>query len=249
MKAYSMTDIGQKRTVNQDYVFSSLEPVGNLPNLFIVADGMGGHQAGDFASRYAVEQLVLLVKESTDTHPIAIMNKTISQVNTMIIEKSLHEPDLYGMGTTLVMAALVEQMLYVANIGDSRLYVINDTILQITKDHSLVEEMVAKGELTRDSEGYYSKKNIITRAIGGALEVTADFFELEVGKGDYIVMCTDGLTNMVSDNEIEQIMHSAESLQQKAEQLIALANANGGRDNIAVVLIQSESGVSEVDIC
>lgn len=247
MKAYSRTDIGQHRQVNQDYTFLSLEPVGNLPNLFIVADGMGGHQAGEFASEFTVERAVAWIRSAQEANPIHLLNMAIEYSNAELIGKAIQDPGLYGMGTTIVMACVIDSVLYVANVGDSRLYVMGSHLNQVTRDHSLVEEMVAKGELTRDSQGYAARKNIITRAIGASHVVTADCFELDLNGAQYILLCSDGLTNMLTDQEIEETIRHTYGLEDKVESLISAANARGGKDNIAVLLV--EYGVSEVGIC
>ncbi len=152
MKSYSVTDVGQKRQVNQDYIFASEEPVGNLPNLFVVADGMGGHKAGDFASSYAVQILLHSILEDENQNPIIIIRHAIEEANRKVLEEAnLHE-EMSGMGTTMVLVTIVDDYAYVANVGDSRLYLIEDRIVQITKDHSLVEEMVRRGLITRGCE-------------------------------------------------------------------------------------------------
>lgn len=247
MKAIAMTDVGQKRHTNQDYVYASPTPVGKMPNLFIVADGMGGHKAGDYASRFVVESLVSFLKTSEDPNSVSAINKGIQVVNKSLLDESLHHEELSGMGTTLVVSFVRDNTLYVANIGDSRLYIVNHGIQQITRDHSLVEEMVSRGELSRDSINYQSRKNIITRAIGVSSSVEADFFEIELQIGDYILMCSDGLTNMVDDDSISRIVQGPGTVKDKADRLIQTANDNGGKDNIAVILIDSE--VSEVSTC
>ena len=129
-------------------------------------------------------------------------------------------------------------ILYVANVGDSRLYVVNDEIKQITRDHSYVEEMVRMGNLDRDSARNHPDKNIITRAVGAMDTINVDFFEVEIEKGDIVLMCSDGLTNMIEDQEILEILKREKSLEKKAEELIKTANNNGGKDNIAVVLME-----------
>lgn len=149
MKAYSITDIGKKRSMNQDYVYASDQPVGNLKNLLIVADGMGGHNAGDLASRYTVQEMLAYIKESEEDRPVPLLSMAIHHANEQVLEKAESEKELEGMGTTLVAATVQDEYLYVANVGDSRLYLIDDGIEQITPDHSLVEEMIRIGELQR----------------------------------------------------------------------------------------------------
>ena len=143
MKAYAKTDIGAKRQTNQDYVFCSMQPVGSLPNLFIVADGMGGHKAGDLASRYTVEEFLHVVRNSEEGNPITVIEEAVTKANLALIQKSKESIDYEGMGTTLVVATIIGRSIYIANVGDSRLYLINNEIQQITRDHSLVEEMIS----------------------------------------------------------------------------------------------------------
>lgn len=239
MKAYAGTDRGRRRQINQDAVYYSTYPVGNIPNLFLVADGMGGHRAGDFASRYTIDNLVRQVEEAEGNNPITILNEGIRQVNSLLLKKASEDASLAGMGTTLVAACTMGRVLCVANVGDSRLYVISEgDIRQITRDHSLVEELIQRGEMERGSEAYHEHKNIITRAIGARKDVFADFFEVNLEKGDTVLMCSDGLSNMVSDETIRELVAGRGSLKEVCSDLIEEANKNGGRDNIAVVLFR-----------
>ena len=238
MKPFSMTDIGRKREVNQDYVFATDETIGNLPNLLVVADGMGGHRAGDFASRFTVEVLAEEVQNCKETHPETILGNSIQAANERLLEEAEKDNRLEGMGTTLVAATILDHVLYFANVGDSRLYLINKEIRQLSKDHSMVEEMVRLGGLTEEEATHHPDKNIITRAIGVKQKVEPDFFEYRLKGGDIILMCSDGLTNMVDDDEIFQIVKSARDIVEAVESLIQRANENGGSDNIGVVLAQ-----------
>lgn len=247
MKTFSMTDVGQVRKVNQDYLYTSENPVGNLPNLFIVADGMGGHNAGDFASRFTVENVVEAVKSSKETEKVAIIRDAIEQTNSKLIEKAGENEELAGMGTTIVVCTIEGNQACIANVGDSRLYLLGDGIKQITKDHSLVEEMVRMGELEPENARLHPNKNIITRAIGAGDEVSVDFFTIPIERGNRILMCSDGLTNMVEDEQIRLIIDRQQDLVDGVQQLIACANQNGGKDNIAVILI--EPFVDEVKKC
>lgn len=240
LKTFSVTDIGKKRKLNQDYVFASDAPVGNLPNIYIVADGMGGHNAGDYASKYTVETIVKEVEASFEKNPIKILGRAIETANEHIRRKAEEYDAFTGMGTTVVAATcLNEKYLEVANVGDSRLYVVNSAkIEQITRDHSLVEEMVRMGGIDREAARRHPDKNIITRAIGARETVDADFFSVELCPGDIVLMCSDGLTNMLEDEEIHGILGGNKSVEEKAEQLIKAANNNGGKDNIAVIIIE-----------
>lgn len=242
MIACAMTDTGRVRSANQDYVYASSEPVGGLPNLFLVADGMGGHQAGDYASRYLVEHLVSYIKEAEETETVSLLRDGIQKVNTMLYLESTEKQELNGMGTTLVAAVIDGAAIYVANVGDSRLYLVRNKLRQITKDHSYVEELVSLGRLERGSRDYREKKNIITRAVGTEDKLEIDFFEVSLEPGDFVLMCSDGLSNMLEDAEMEEIICSELDLPEKAEKLITVANDNGGKDNIGVVLIDPQIG-------
>ena len=145
MKTFSITDVGMVRQVNQDYVYTTDKPIGPLPNLFVVADGMGGHKAGDYASKYTVEVMKKELAQSEEKDVEKALVSAIEKANREIIKKASEDEHLKGMGTTVVAATIVDHMMYFANVGDSRLYLINQGITQLTKDHSLVEEMVRLG--------------------------------------------------------------------------------------------------------
>ena len=240
MESFAMTDIGSRREVNQDYVYCNDDAVGLLPNLYIVADGMGGHKAGDFASRYSVNEFEKELKEQKARTVIGSMEGAIRTVNERLLKEAAAEPDYEGMGTTFVAACISDGNLFVLNIGDSRLYLLSEkgTIRQITQDHSLVEEKVLRGEIERKDAKNHPEKNVITRALGAMEQVVPDFFEVELEAGDYVLLCSDGLTNMVEDAVMKEVILGQEaSLEEKASELIGLANKNGGRDNISLVLV------------
>ncbi len=238
LKTFSLTDVGRRRSVNQDYVYTCEKPIGNLPNLFLVADGMGGHKAGDYASKYTVETMCRVIERSPEKDPEVILHQAIEAANEHIRQKALEDINLEGMGTTIVAATCLGNRLQVANVGDSRLYIVNKEILQITHDHSLVEEMVRMGGIDRETARNHPDKNIITRAIGAGNSVEIDFFTRNLEKGDTILMCTDGLSNMLEDEEILMIMKGQRDLVEIAETLIREANNRGGRDNVSVVVIE-----------
>lgn len=238
MKSFSKTDIGVKRTMNQDSMFCCDSPVGSFQNLFIVADGMGGHKAGDRASRLCIENMVSQIRESASKTPVTIFEEAITYANRAVFEAAQEDVEYEGMGTTMVACTLQGDTLYVANIGDSRLYLLRDALQQITTDHSLVEEMVKIGNITESEARVHPQKNIITRALGIDERVQADYFELQVHPSDVILLCSDGLTNMVEDDEIEYIIRHGKSLEDIGNILIDKANINGGSDNITAVLVQ-----------
>ena len=239
MKAFALTNIGVRRNTNQDYAYVSEQNVGNLPNILIVADGMGGHKAGEVASEQAVNAVLTSIKKNTSTDKISIIESAIAEANNKIFEMANSDEKFKGMGTTLVVATLEDNVLYVANVGDSRLYLIEDNeIRQITRDHSLVQEMISLGELDKESARTHSSKNVITRAIGVDNKIVADFFEVDTSENTKILLCSDGLSNMVEDSQINEIISACNemTLEDTAHKLVDAANENGGMDNIAVVI-------------
>lgn len=202
MKYYAMTDVGRRREMNQDYVYAMGQPIGPFPNLLVVADGMGGHKAGDFASKFTVEVVKREIAGSRSRKPEKVLHDAIQVANRELIRVASRDVKLEGMGTTLVVATVIGDTLYFANIGDSRLYLIDDNIKQLSKDHSLVEEMVRLGGIKAEDARNHPDKNIITRAMGVKDEAEADFYEFRIKRGDKILMCTDGLSNMVEDEDM-----------------------------------------------
>lgn len=238
MRAYGKSDVGLMRTINQDSIFVSMTPVGKLPNLFIVADGMGGHKAGDVASKTSIEEFVRYICTTNMTDPANILDAGIMEINKIIVKLAESNKDYQGMGTTFVAATIVDNHVYIANVGDSRLYLINNDIQQITRDHSLVEEMVRLGQIAKEEARTHFKKNVITRAVGAEETVTADIFEIETDANDKLLLCSDGLTNMVEDYEIKRIIQSSSDIESAVHILIDQANENGGKDNISAVLVE-----------
>ncbi len=241
MRSASATDTGRVRDVNQDTVFTSDEPVGILPDLYLVADGMGGHNAGDFASRFCVDEFVRCIKNSKGRTMLGLMESAVATVNEELIKKGSEDEALNGMGTTLVGAVVEGNICTVLNIGDSRMYIFkkNEGLRQISQDHSLVENMVRNGEIERREAMRHPKKNVITRAIGVFDSADPDFFEIDTDKGDIILLCSDGLTNMVDDDIIGSVLREEDKdINRKADELVKLANEKGGKDNISVVLVE-----------
>lgn len=238
MKVFSITDVGRVRQMNQDYVFATDEPLGTLPNLLVVADGMGGHKAGDFASKFTVETLKEELRLTLKEDPEAVLLEAAQSVNHKLIQTAETDVKLDGMGTTLVAATIIDHTLHFINVGDSRLYLINKEIRQLSRDHSLVEEMLRLGGISEEEAKNHPDKNIITRAIGVKEQVEADYYEFALKKGDVILMCTDGLCNMVSEEEIFAIIKGARDIVEAGQLLIDRANENGGKDNIGIVLAQ-----------
>ena len=227
MRSIGKTDKGKKRSMNQDMFFISDSPVGILPNLYIVADGMGGQNAGDVAARFCVDRFTELVRVSRERTPI------------QVIEKASSQKELEGMGTTFVMASLLaNDNLLVANIGDSRMYLINETITQISQDHSLVAEMVRSGEIRKEEARFHPNKNVVLRALSTQSVVSPDYYQIGVRQGDYVLLCSDGLSDMVEEAEMLKTVSEYEDVGDIADKLVTMANENGGRDNITLVLIK-----------
>lgn len=237
--SFSITDTGRHRNMNQDYIFTSDIPLGSLPNLYIVADGMGGHNAGDFASRFTVNYVAQCVMETKEKDPARILEKALREANTALRRTARDNSAMYGMGTTFVAATVSGNRLLAANIGDSRLYVLHPParIRQVTVDHSLVEEMVQAGRIDRETSRRMPDKNIITRAVGAEDGLEVDFFREVLTDGDLLLLCSDGLTNMLGEEEIAAIVFSFRSLEKAADRLVFEANMAGGADNISAVLV------------
>lgn len=236
------TNIGMKRKTNQDSFFSSKEL-----RLFIVADGMGGHNGGDIASQMAVKLFPEFVKNHISEEPISMLTNAITETNIQIKSYGEMRPELVGMGTTIVSCFFKGQNLYVSNVGDSRGYLINNKkIYQLTKDHSLVQEKLNYGVYNREQAALDPQKNVLVRTIGFEDEVEIDVFTYKVIRNDIFIICSDGLHGKVSDEDIlfltnKNIPNPSIANQAMADQLtrelIQLANDNGGQDNITVIVI------------
>ncbi|MEN8904713.1 MAG: Stp1/IreP family PP2C-type Ser/Thr phosphatase [Clostridiales bacterium] len=237
------SDTGLIRTVNEDSFFikSSYE---NLPDIYIIADGMGGHNAGEIASKTAAEYTgeVLLNTPGAfleEENLTASIIEAMEKANQKVFEMSKAKSENSGMGTTLIAAVVYGKKLYIGHIGDSRVYILKKGIIsKITSDHSLVEELLRSGTLTKEEAENHPKKNIITRAIGCSVVIDVDLYEYDIENGDIILMCTDGLTNMVNENQIRDIVQNSKDLGTASENLINKANENGGEDNTTVILFR-----------
>lgn len=247
MEINFQTDVGRKRNTNQDYagVFKNQAGI----SLAILADGMGGHQAGDVASEMAVNNLGDCWCENTLVEPEKVAQwliKEIQRENEKIYQKGQSQPEYLGMGTTIVSAVMLDQSFVLANIGDSRAYLArNQELVQLTEDHSLVNELVKSGEITREMAANHPRKNVLTRSLGMPGMVEVDVTNQLWLPNDYLLLCSDGLTNMVSEADILTILMSEYSVAEKIKQLIERANAAGGADNITVLVIHFEEQKEE----
>ena len=226
------TDTGRQRRENEDSALAQA-PV------FVVADGMGGAQAGEVASQIAVEAFAQALPASGT--PEQRLVTRVQEANRRIFDVSRAEQERAGMGTTLTAAYLDDSNLTIAHVGDSRAYLFRDGSLQrLTQDHSLVDELVRRGKLTEEQAAEHPQRSIITRALGPEPDVEVDTWTYPVRAGDVLLLCSDGLTSMVSEERMEEILASSDSLGAAAQALIDEANAAGGRDNITVVLFRIE---------
>lgn len=229
MKAAGRTDRGRVRELNED-------TFGYHDNLFVVADGMGGHQAGEVASAIAVE--TILKADLTGDLKTA-MQKTMAAANQAILKEAGQDKDLSGMGTTVAVLYVDGERAYVTNVGDSRVYYLSGSNLkQITHDHSLVYELVKSGEITIEEAKTHPQRNILTRALGSNEMLETEISEIEVAIGDKFLLCSDGLTNSIPEDLIKELMSKEEDPETIVDQLIDSANELGGADNITVILVE-----------
>lgn len=241
MKYGALTDIGMRRRINEDNYYineSSVFPYA------IVADGMGGHQAGEIASMMVVDiienHLFKHLNEKLDyVEAGEVVRQAFLSANSIIYNYAKNHYKIMGMGTTTTFAMIYRDKLITAHVGDSRAYMIDDDIKQITKDHSYVQELVARGEISREMAKTHPKKNYIMRAMGAEDTVKVDI-SIKPYNGGTVLLCSDGLTNYVEDSEILSYIKQESTLQRGAEKLIALANERGGNDNITVVAFEKE---------
>ena len=245
MKSFGITDKGKVRSENQDsYIIENCDKRKCV--IAVICDGMGGAKAGDLASRLSSKEFVSRVYESLVAPRLIMSDKekllrdSCADANGVVYEYSRFDANYDGMGTTLVGGIVTRRRAYLVNVGDSRAYHLSGTeIKQISRDHSYVEELVAMGAITREEALHHPKKNIITRALGVDASVEADYFECPLHRGDGILLCSDGLSNMVSDKEIYDHFRENALPKDVCSGLMELALARGARDNVSIVLIKT----------
>lgn len=243
MKAYTITDVGKVRIENQDRVRFVQNAVPSY-GVLALCDGMGGAKAGSVASEIALSAFISNITDLlTDKKSILATTEKITlaaeKANSLIVERGKTDSKCEGMGTTLVAAIIKGKECFVVNVGDSRGYLISDgKIEQITRDHSFVEEMVGRGTLTREAARNHPRKNIITRALGAEETVQCDIFEPSLAKNDLLLLCSDGLSNTLNDDEILEITLKNKDLESIGKELVNLALTRGAPDNVTVGLIR-----------
>lgn len=247
--SFGLSDVGRKRSRNEDSFL-----VDDKLQLYIVADGMGGHSGGEHASRLAVTTMQEVI-ESMNTDPEATVISGVNSEETeygdrlkyaievasqKIFDQALYDPELKGMGTTITAMMVDSDRAYIANVGDSRVYLLRDgEIRQVTTDHSLVTEQMQAGLISPGDAKKHRLKNIITRSVGYQEEVEIDLTTIDLKPTDRIILCSDGLTNMLDDEKITQQVMGHKDLEKSCKELIRLANENGGEDNITAIICEA----------
>ncbi len=248
MMAVGNIDKGKRKECNEDKLFISNNFVGPLPNLYIIADGVGGHRNGEIASELAVNSFYAYMEAHKEVQFYEnkdisnLLRRAVAHANYIVYREANKHIKYEGMATTLTVATVIGDNMYIAHVGDSRIYFMNyNKILQITKDHSYVQEMLEKGDCSIDELKYHPLRHAITRAIGTYEKVKVDSLICSLQHVEFILMCSDGLTTMLDDNEIHKIVYKNNlDIVQISQNLIESANAKGGFDNIAVIIAKSE---------
>ena len=246
MDLWGITDCGKVRKHNQD-VFQISTSEDNDTVVLVVCDGMGGANAGNVASKLAADTFMDCMDKCIDTitddqdltHIAALMTEAVNSANTEVFKKSLLDEELAGMGTTLTSAVFSKDGVVVANVGDSRLYHVTfESITQITRDHSVVEDMIERGEISRSEAHDQPNRNLITRVLGTGDNESPDIFYINMRTDDFIILCSDGLTNVVSDKEIQFELLRGSTVRESCEVLVNLALQRGAPDNVTVVILK-----------
>lgn len=252
MKAVYRTDRGKVRAHNEDRVGVFFNNDGDC--LAVVADGMGGHKAGDVASEMTLlkfKQLWELTSEITTPESAEQwLADIIAKINNQVYEHANSNEECEGMGTTVVAAIITKSFATIANIGDSRCYILNDQgFNQLTEDHSLVNELVRSGEISKEAAEHHPRKNVLLRALGTEEKAVPDIKTISFEREDLLLLCSDGLSNKITDTEIIEILTQPSSLGDQAEQLVKRANDKGGEDNITLVIVKNDEEKSGDKLC
>ena len=235
MEYAASTDVGMRRHNNED---SYIVNVSGNDKIFIVADGMGGHNAGEIASLEAcriTESFVLEGKGNIDD----VLRDGVVKANRDIYVRSCENDAMKGMGTTIDVCVIDGNKLHIAHVGDSRVYIVNnESIRRVTRDHSIVGMMLEEGSITEEEARVHPQRNYITRAVGSSANIEVDIICEEIHSGEWVLMCTDGLTNMIEREVLHSVIKNSDSVDDAAEELVRRAKENGGDDNITVILFR-----------
>lgn len=243
-----ISHVGKVRKNNEDYCKGEIISTKSKDiGIFAVADGMGGHNKGEVASELAAENIIKFLKNNLIQNGNVkinyvddILKQAYNNVNNMIYKKSIEDDMYHGMGTTLTVVILYDEKAYIANVGDSRCYLLQDNYLEkVTKDHSLVEELIAQNAITEEEAKNHPRRNVITRALGTERMIIVDIYKKDINKDDILLLATDGLTGCVEKEDIKDILSSDMSIEDISKNLIDIANMNSGKDNVSVVLIKN----------
>lgn len=248
MEGYFLTHQGKVRSHNEDsggIYYNTNEQI-----LAVIADGMGGHQAGDVASEMATS---IIQKRWEETKGFQNPEKAeewlstvISELNESIFDHALKNNECEGMGTTVVAAICTKEFITIAHIGDSRCYIFNENgFMQITEDHSLVNELIRAGQITKDDAEYHPRKNVLIKALGTEKSVAEDLQSIGWEEGNKLLLCSDGLTNKITDEELKEFIQSGKDIQEVGAEMIQLANDRGGEDNISLIILHHDASLEE----
>lgn len=240
MELWGISDVGAVRKQNQDAYYVS--PVGEQYPFAVVCDGMGGARAGNVASSIAVESFAATMRDGLQSQRPDVdelLRRAVEQANELVCYRAAMDESCRGMGTTLVAAVVEPELVRLVNVGDSRAYVVSSQgIRQITRDHSVVEDLVERGEITHEEARLHPKKNLITRALGAEAQVTVDSYSIERQEDAFVLLCSDGLSNVVTDQELLfELIHGGPA-SEGCQRLLHLALSRGAPDNVTAVLIQ-----------
>jgi protein phosphatase len=245
MISYGISHKGLVRNENQDAYINIDTPIGELDNIYIIADGMGGHKGGAIASKLAIDTFIKFIKEASGT-PKEIVKEGIRKANEVIYKAAVNDSSLFGMGTTMDVVTIKDDHMYIGHIGDSRVYYMNfnKELDQISKDHSYVQELVDSGAITEEEAYHHPNKNRITRAVGVDTTLEIDIIDIKIDRKIQLklLICSDGLTNMLKNDDIYSIINKDNNIRKRSEELLNQSLENGGTDNISIILVEGEKG-------
>jgi protein phosphatase len=247
MEGLFLTDQGRVRSHNEDSGGIYYNDYGQF--LAVIADGMGGHKAGDVASQMATRQLQEKWQDSIQFSSAEEIEEwlylVVSQINTAIYEHAQHHEECQGMGTTIEVAICMKDFVTIAHIGDSRSYLLNEEgFNQIAEDHSLVNALVQSGQITKDEAHEHPRRNVVLKALGTEEQVVPDVRSISVDEGNKLLLCTDGLTDKMTDDELAEVIQTNKEMKESGQALIDVANDRGGEDNISLIIIQYDNPAS-----